>query len=70
MKTSKFEKAVEKFHREMEKAEKRIAKFLEEMSDSADVMHNCVDDIDSIQTCTRPSPHVCKNNGPCNGWPR
>jgi hypothetical protein len=23
-----------------------------------------------VQTCTRPSPHVCKVNGPCNGWPK
>jgi len=23
-----------------------------------------------IQTCTRPAPHICKLNGPCNGWPR
>jgi len=24
----------------------------------------------SIQTCTRPAPHVCCENGPCNGFPR
>lgn len=23
-----------------------------------------------VRTCTRPLPHVCKNNGPCNGWPK
>jgi len=23
-----------------------------------------------VETCTRPAPHVCKVNGPCNGWPR
>ena len=23
-----------------------------------------------VRTCTRPLPHVCKNNGPCNGFPR
>lgn len=23
-----------------------------------------------VQTCTRLPPHVCKVNGPCNGWPR
>lgn len=23
----------------------------------------------TIQTCTRQAPHVCKVNGPCNGWP-
>lgn len=22
-----------------------------------------------IQTCTRQEPHICKVNGPCNGWP-
>lgn len=22
-----------------------------------------------IVTCTRPLPHICKDNGPCNGWP-
>ena len=22
-----------------------------------------------IQTCTRPEPHICTVNGPCNGWP-
>ena len=24
----------------------------------------------AILTCTRPAPHVCKTNGPCNGWPK
>jgi hypothetical protein len=23
-----------------------------------------------IQTCTRLAPHVCRSNGPCNGWPK
>ena len=23
-----------------------------------------------IRFCTRPSPHICKVNGPCNGWPK
>jgi hypothetical protein len=23
-----------------------------------------------VKDCTRPLPHVCKQNGPCNGWPR
>ena len=23
-----------------------------------------------IPTCTRPLPHVCRLNGPCNGWPK
>ena len=23
-----------------------------------------------IQQCTRPNPHVCTVNGPCNGWPK
>jgi hypothetical protein len=23
-----------------------------------------------VRTCTRPEPHVCKVNGPCNGWPK
>lgn len=21
-------------------------------------------------TCTRPAPHICKVNGPCNGYPK
>ena len=25
---------------------------------------------DTVQTCTRLSPHVCRVNGPCNGWPK
>ena len=25
---------------------------------------------DDSGTCTRPAPHVCKVNGPCNGFPR
>jgi hypothetical protein len=25
---------------------------------------------DEPKTCTRPTPHVCTVNGPCNGWPR
>ena len=25
---------------------------------------------EAIQNCTRPAPHVCKVNGPCNGWPK
>ena len=25
---------------------------------------------EAIQDCTRPAPHVCKLNGPCNGYPR
>jgi hypothetical protein len=24
----------------------------------------------ATQFCTRPAPHVCKVNGPCNGFPR
>ena len=24
----------------------------------------------SIQVCTRPHPHECRVNGPCNGWPK
>ena len=23
-----------------------------------------------IQRCIRPAPHVCRENGPCNGWPK
>src|SRR5208282_955368 len=23
-----------------------------------------------MTTCTRPKPHTCRVNGPCNGWPR
>ena len=23
-----------------------------------------------VLTCTRPLPHECTKNGPCNGWPR
>jgi hypothetical protein len=23
-----------------------------------------------VRTCTRPAPHICAVNGPCNGWPR
>lgn len=22
------------------------------------------------ETCTRRAPHICKVNGPCNGWPK
>ena len=22
------------------------------------------------ETCTRRAPHICRVNGPCNGWPR
>jgi hypothetical protein len=22
------------------------------------------------RTCTRPAPHICKINGPCNGYPK
>lgn len=22
------------------------------------------------QTCTRPAPHICTINGPCNGYPK
>ena len=24
----------------------------------------------AIQDCTRSAPHICKVNGPCNGWPK
>ena len=23
-----------------------------------------------VETCTRPLPHICAVNGPCNGWPQ
>ena len=23
-----------------------------------------------IKTCTRKAPHICRVNGPCNGWPK
>jgi hypothetical protein len=22
------------------------------------------------RVCTRPAPHICAKNGPCNGWPK
>lgn len=25
---------------------------------------------DEVHVCTRPEPHVCQVNGPCNGWPK
>ena len=25
---------------------------------------------EAIQNCTRPAPHICKVNGPCNGYPK
>jgi len=25
---------------------------------------------EAIETCIRPAPHICKVNGPCNGWPK
>jgi hypothetical protein len=25
---------------------------------------------EQIDTCTRQSPHICRVNGPCNGWPK
>jgi hypothetical protein len=25
---------------------------------------------DEVQTCTRPAPHICRVNGPCNGLPK
>lgn len=25
---------------------------------------------DPIHICTRPAPHICAVNGPCNGWPK
>lgn len=25
---------------------------------------------DFIQICRRTSPHICRVNGPCNGWPK
>lgn len=70
MSSKKIEKAVARFQREMDKAEKRIVQFLDDMRDSADTLNTCAEDMDAIQTCTRESPHVCKKNGPCNGWPR
>ena len=24
----------------------------------------------AIKDCTRPEPHVCRVNGPCNGYPK
>jgi hypothetical protein len=24
---------------------------------------------DAVEDCTRPHPHVCRVNGPCNGYP-
>jgi hypothetical protein len=27
-------------------------------------------DMTQLQACTRPSPHICNVNGPCNGWPK
>jgi hypothetical protein len=25
---------------------------------------------DHVSVCTRPEPHICRVNGPCNGWPK
>lgn len=27
-------------------------------------------DVQPVRVCTRPEPHICRVNGPCNGWPR
>ncbi len=26
--------------------------------------------VEPVQNCTRASPHICRVNGPCNGWPK
>lgn len=33
-------------------------------------MNICEECAKKVQTCTRKPPHVCKENGPCNGWPK
>jgi hypothetical protein len=37
-----------------------------------EVMHTPVisDDEWEVQRCTRAAPHICADNGPCNGWPK
>lgn len=31
-----------------------------------EAIHKALDEY----TCTRPAPHICKLNGPCNGFPK
>jgi len=38
-----------------------------EVNDKAKSYCDCDD---HVSTCTRPAPHICKINGPCNGWPK
>jgi hypothetical protein len=44
--TKRFERAMIRFEHQMEKTEKRITRFLEDMKDSADIMNSCVYEVD------------------------
>lgn len=32
--------------------------------------HSCIRMAHKVPKCTRQEPHICQENGPCNGWPR
>jgi hypothetical protein len=34
-----------------------------------DPCESCKAAMPKVLACTRPAPHVCRVNGPCNGWP-
>lgn len=35
-----------------------------------EAISRALDEYTETKTCTRQEPHVCKDNGPCNGWPK
>lgn len=38
--------------------------------DSEEELAEKRDHEDDVQMCTREAPHICRVNGPCNGWPK
>jgi hypothetical protein len=38
--------------------------------DIASMDYVCEQRMMEVGVCTRPKPHICQQNGPCNGWPK
>jgi hypothetical protein len=65
----RWEAAVSEVERYGDDSDEAALELADSRSALLDILVQAKVDIDMHQ-CTRPAPHVCKVNGPCNGYPK
>jgi hypothetical protein len=65
----RWEAAVSEVERYGDDSEEAAAELANSRSALLAILIQAKIDLDVYQ-CTRPAPHVCKVNGPCNGYPK